>query len=215
MAENVVLDAQVRESRGKQVKKLRKEGMVPAVVYGKQDPVSVQLNTHVTTLALRDADDNALFDLNIDGDTKTVLVRDIQRHLTRGELLHVDFYEISAGETITVDVTLVTINSPDVPTDVRGNAAQLLFTVSVEAIPSKLISEIEVDLRQIKDQNDVIMVGDLDVPEGVTLLTEDDIAVAKYSLEQEIEEEEEDEDVLFAAGAVEVIGAEDDEDDEI
>lgn len=211
MAESIVLDAQMREVTGKKVKQLRRAGLVPAVVYGKHDPISIQLNTHTTMLALRDADDNALFDLDIDGGEKlTVLVRDAQRHVTRGDLLHVDFYEISAGETITVDVNLVTINSPDVPSDIRGNAAQLLFTVSIEAIPSKLISEIEVDLSQIKDPNDVVMVGDLAIPEGVTLLTEGDIAVAKFNLEQEVVEEVEDEEGL-AAAAVPVIGAEDEE----
>jgi large subunit ribosomal protein L25 len=212
---NKKLVAQKRSVVGKQVKQLRRQGQTPAVVYGKHEPVSIQLETHSTSLILRDADSNDLLTVDIDGDERLVLVRDVQRHITRHELMHIDFYEVSAGETITVDVNLVTINEAMV--EEAGSATQLLYTVSIEAIPSKLISEIEVDLSLIKSVNDVISVGDLVVPEGVTILTEAEIAVAKFDTPRAVEEEAVEE-VDGLAGdyyaEVAVVG-EDDDDDEI
>lgn len=212
---NKKLVAQERTIVGKQVKQLRREGLTPAVVYGKHEPVSIQLDTHSTSLILRDADSNDLLTLDINGEERLVLVRDVQRHITRHELMHIDFYEVSAGETITVDANLVTINEPQV--EEAGSATQLLFNVAIEAIPSKLVSEIEVDLSLIKSTSDVISVGDLVVPDGVTILTDSDVAVAKFDIPREEVLEEEETEVEGLAGdyyaEVAVIGEEEEPED--
>lgn len=208
MAEQNTLVAEQRTVIGKQVKQLRREGLVPAVVYGKHDPVHIQLDTHTTALILRDADTNTLFDLQIDQDQRQVLVRHVQRHITRGELMHIDFYEISADESITFDITLVTINKAQLEDkEIEGSATQLLFHIAAEALPRNLVSEIEVDLSKITDVHDVITVGDLPIPEGVTILTDPDVAVAKFDILHEEEEE------LEPLGEVEVIGAEDEDEE--
>lgn len=186
------LAAEKRELVGKKVKRLRREGWLPAVMYGRRDPINIQLNTLQTYLALRDADDNALFDLQLEGESYKVFIRDTQRHVTRGDLLHVDFLEVDMDHAITAEVAIVLVGKHTVSTEIPGNISQLLYQIEVEAKPQDLISEIELDVSQIADPNDVLMVSDLVAPEGISILTEGEIAVAKFDIERIQEEEEDD-----------------------
>ncbi len=215
MAERVTFNAETRSLFGKKTKKLRREGMVPAVVYGQRDPLHIQVDRIPLRRALRQAGTNELIDISVDGKVVTVLARDIQQHATRGDLIHVDFFEVDMAETIIAEVPLVFSGETDSELQALGQVTQILHSVEIECLPGDLVSELEVDISAITAPDHVIYAGDVPLPEGLTLITDPETAVTSFDYFRE-EEEEEDEDMLFAPAAdeVEVIGRGADEEEE-
>jgi large subunit ribosomal protein L25 len=211
---DVELVAESRTVTGKKVKQLRREGLVPAVLYGVGDPKHVQLNDRILARVLRKAGSNDLIDLDVAGDHHTVLVRDVQRHVTRGDLLHVDFYEVDLTQTLQAEADLIMVGHAPWNDTGLGGVNQLKFTVQIECLPNALISEIEVDVSSIVDVTSTITIGDLIVPKGVELLddpAETIINAILFRLEEE--EDELDESVADDAGDVEVIGQEEEDEE--
>ena len=215
MAERVTFNAETRSLFGKKTKKLRREGMVPAVVYGQRDPLHIQVDRIPLRRALRQAGTNELIDISVDGKVVTVLARDIQQHATRGDVIHVDFFEVDMAETIIAEVPLVFSGETDSELQALGQVTQILHSVEIECLPGDLVSELEVDISAITAPDHVIYAGDVPLPEGLTLITDPEAAVTSFDYFRE-EEEEEDEDMLFAPAAdeVEVIGRGADEEEE-
>ncbi len=219
MAERMTINAEKRNVVGKQVKQLRREGWVPAVIYGQGDNHIVQFNRLELRRVLRQAGTTELIDVQFDGQFKTVLAREIQQHVTRGDVLHLDLYEVNMRETLVIDVPLVYVG--EVPNDVAalGSIALVVQTLTVECLPGDLPAEIEVDVSQISSPDDMIAVKDLVIPPGVTVLTDPETLVTTfdYTRVDEVEEEEEEE-LMFGAAAddVEVIkkGSQDEEEEE-
>jgi len=214
MSERVVLAAEPREVTGKKVKRLRRAGIIPAIVYGQQDSVAIQIDQKVLRRALRQAGTSNLIDLQIGSDNRVVLARDIQQHLTRGDVMHVDFYEVNMKETIRTEATLIPVGESVPASQALGSDIVPMYVIEIECLPGDLISEIELNLAGIESPDDVIYVSDLPVPEGVIFITDPEAVVARFEYARIEEETTEDEDDLFvqAADAVEVIGKEDEED---
>lgn len=213
MANEIVIEAEPRTLIGKKVKRLRNQGITPAIIYGGKEPITIQVETLKTFLTLRDADANDILIIDVAGKKHKVITRDIQRHVTRGDLVHVDFQEVTSDTVIRTEAAIVTVGQSAPEVEGLGTTSQLLFSVEIEASADALISEIEVDVTQIKTAEDQIMVSDLVVPDGVTILTADDIAVAKFDFERVAEEEEEEEGLIEEGIEPEVIGAADDDDE--
>ncbi len=206
MAERMIIEAEPRQVLGKQVNQLRRDGWIPGVVYGK-DVLHVQMETKALRRALRVVGTSQLADLDINGKKRTVLVRDIQQHVTRGDLLHVDFMEVDMKVTLRAQVELVPVGESPLVEEGVGTITFATRSVEIECLPDDLVSEIEVDLSQIQAAEDVIHVRDLTAPEGVTILDDPDTAVARFEYESlEEEEEEAVEELEPAADDVEIIG---------
>lgn len=175
-----VLKAQPRTVVGKQVKQLRRDGLVPGIIYGRQEPVIVQLNALELHLALRGAGDNDLFNLEVAGKNYSVLARDVQRHATRRDLIHVDFLEVSMDQIIESEAELHFVGKSPVAS--FGRISHLVHMIEISAKPNDLVSTIEVDEALISDVNtaNTIYVRDIPVPAGVTILSDPDLAVAKF-----------------------------------
>lgn len=204
MAERVTVDAQTRTTIGKQTRQLRREGQIPAVIYGQRDPIHIQIENLPLRRALREAGTNELIDINVGGNKITVLAREIQQHATRGDLLHVDFYEVNMREAINADVRIVTTGQTAEELRTMGQIVQVLHTVTVECLPGDLISEIEVDISGISSPDEVIYVSDLTPPQGVTILTDPEATITSFEYFREEEEEEEGEEMLFGEEGEEV-----------
>jgi len=209
--ERLAIDAEPREITGKKVKQLRRVGLTPAVIYGASEPVSVQLNTRALYRVLRKSGGSNLIDVQISGETRTVLARDIQQHVTRGEVMHVDFLEVDLKTAIAGEAELVPVGVSDAMAEGSGTIAFAMRTIEIEALPEALVSEIEVDISLIKSTDDVITVADLTAPEGVTFLADPEMTVASFSFDRAAIEEEEEEEGLEgdfepSADSVEVIG---------
>jgi large subunit ribosomal protein L25 len=207
MTDRIIIEAEQREVIGKQVNQLRRSGWIPGVVYGRNDPVSIQMEQKALRRALRTVGTTNLAELKFGNNTKTVLVRDIQQHLTRGDILHVDFLEVDMASTIRSEAELVAIGEAPPEADGLGVVTLMLRQVEIECLPDNLISQIEIDMSTFTSPEDIIHVSDIPVPSGVTILTDPDTIVARFeyvTAEEEVEEEEivEEEDV---AEDVEVI----------
>lgn len=187
------LSANPREVVGKKVKNLRKEGLLPGVVYGKSDPVSVQLVDREVRDCFRAGGKDGFLTLELNGGERLVIVKDLQRHLTRGDLLHVDFQEVSATDTITNEVILNFVGESPINTN-EGGIIQLMQSVDVDMQVSQMISEIEVDISQMTSVEQVIRLSDIDWPEGMELSSaEPETTIARYEefrAALELEEEE-------------------------
>lgn len=204
MAERVTVDAQTRTTIGKQTRQLRREGQIPAVIYGQRDPVHVQIENLSLRRALREAGTNELIDINVGGSKITVLAREIQQHPTRGDLVHVDFYEVNMQETIQADVRLVFTGEIAEELRPMGEVIQVLHDVTVECLPGDLISEIVVDISGISAPDEAVFVSDLTPPPGVTILADLESAITSFEYFREEEEEEEEEETLFGEQGEEV-----------
>lgn len=187
------LAANPREVVGKKVKNLRNEGIVPAVVYGKSDPVNVQLSDREVRECFRKGGKDGFLTLDLNGGEHLVIVKDLQRHITRGDLLHIDFQEVSATDTITNEVILNFVGESALNTN-TGGIIQLMQTVDVEMMVSQMISDIDVDISQMVNPEDVIRLSDIDWPEGMELSSVDpESTIARYeefrsAVEEEVEE---------------------------
>ena len=218
MADPLNIVAEDRKVIRKRAKSLRREGWIPAVIYGQEANKSIKVENLPLRRVLRDAGTTNLININIGKDQHTVLAKEVQVHPTRGSLIHVDFYEVNMSETIVVEAALVTsgVAAPEV--EGLGSASLVLYVIEIECLPGNLISEIEVDMNQIVSPDDMILVKDLPASEGVTVLADPEAVVARFEFIKEEEEEEEEEDLIFAStdDEVEVIGRgkEDEEDEE-
>ena len=205
--DRLAIDAEPRAVVGKKVKQLRREGMIPAVIYGINDPVTIQLENISLRRVLRRAGTTNLIDISVAGKKRTVLAREIQQHLTRGDLIHVDFQEVDLKVKITAEASLVLVGRSPMMEDGQGSDVLSLTTVEIEALPDDLIAEIEVDVGQMVSADEPIYVGDLSVPKGVTILTDPETSVARfeYARPEEEEELEELEGFEATADSVEII----------
>jgi large subunit ribosomal protein L25 len=214
--DRLAIDAEQRAVVGKKVKTLRRIGMIPAVIYGINDPITIQLENKILRRVLRRAGTTNLINISFEGQTRTVLAREIQQHLTRGDLIHVDFQEVDLKVKITAEASLVLVNSSKMMEDGIGSDVLTLTSVDIEALPDDLIAEIEVDASLILSADEAIYVSDLVVPDGVTILADPETAVARFQYAQLEVEEEEEEEFEATADDVEIIdkGKEEEEEED-
>lgn len=176
------LKAQERTVVGKKVKVLRREGFVPAHVFGNKvetEHVSVKLADFVKTY--QQAGESGLIDLKI-GEEKIrpVLIRDVQVDPLKGDFLHVDFYQVNLKEKVTVSVPVILIGEePEMVHTGEAVVIQPMGEVEVEALPTDLPENIEVDITALKAIDDAIIISQLAVPEGVVVLADPEAVVAK------------------------------------
>jgi large subunit ribosomal protein L25 len=207
MSERATLEADTREMKGKKAKQLRRQGIVPAVIYGQGQNLNIQVENLSLVRVLRDAGTTNLIDITVGGDKHTVLAKEVQAHVTRRDLIHVDFYEVNMKEKLIVEAALVPVGASKPVEEGLGSIAMVMLSVEIECLPDNLISELEVDLTRIETPDDVVLIGDLDVPEGVEVLAEPDTIVARFDyiqLAEEEEEELEEEGLMMADSADEV-----------
>jgi large subunit ribosomal protein L25 len=187
-----------REVLGKKVRALRREGLTPANIYGsKVDSTAVQVSTEELRHVLKTAGRNDIVYLRLDGDEpRPTFVRDIHQNPVTDAILHVDFLQISLRDKVRADVPIHLVGlSPAVDT-LDGILMHGLDHVSVEALPTEVPSFLELDVSSLVEINQALHVSDLELPEEVTLLTDQEQVVAKVAPpavepEPEIEEEEE------------------------
>jgi large subunit ribosomal protein L25 len=191
MTDRIVIEAEPREVTGKQVNQLRRNGWIPGVIYGGSDPLSIQMEQKALRRALRTVGTTHLAELKVENRTKTVLVRDIQQHLTRGDILHVDFFEVDMASTIRSEAELIAVGEAPPEADGLGVVTLMLRQVEIECLPDNLISQIEIDMETFKTPDDLIHVRDIVVPDGVTILTDPDTIVARfeYATAEEVEDD--------------------------
>ncbi|MBA2756337.1 MAG: 50S ribosomal protein L25 [Chloroflexi bacterium] len=186
------LAARNREVTGKAVSRLRHDGLLPAVVYGRGiDSANVSVDAHEFELLRRHTGPNALVDLSVDGKkARPVLINHVQVHPVHRRPLHADLFLVRMTEELTVDVPLVAIGESTAVSEMGGTLLHQTETVRIRALPDHLPQSIEYSIESLIDFEAAIHVRDLTVPDDVTLLTEPDEVVAKVQQPRvEVEEE--------------------------
>ncbi len=205
----IILNAEPRTITGKKSRRLRREGWVPAVVYGvgvESRPLQIRYKD-VQTL-LKQAGTSQLITVHITGEKKSIqaLIRDIQFDPVHRHPLHLDLYEVRMGHTVTVEVPIEMVGESPIVEQRLGMLLHGTQTVEIECLPSDLIDSIELDLSLLTEVDQQINVGDLPVPPSITILSDPDEMVVRVapSVEEELEEEVEEE-LMPAVGEPEVI----------
>jgi large subunit ribosomal protein L25 len=175
------LAAEPRTITGKKVAAIRRDGRLPAVVFGHGiDSESVSLDSHEFEQLRRHVGQNALIDLSVDGKgARPVLVHGVQVHPVNRRPLHVDLFLVRMTEELTVDVPLVSTGISRAVEDEGGTVLHPIESVRVKALPDHLPQSIEYAIDSLVDFDAVIKVSDLTIPGDVTLLTDPDEIVAK------------------------------------
>lgn len=199
--ESPTLEASRRERIGKRVKQVRRQGQLPAILYGTGiEPVPIQLDDRETTKVMTGISGSTLIDLNLDGDTHKVLVRAVQRDPIRRNMLHVDFLKVAMDVLIRTEVPIELTGSAPAVKEQGGILVPGVNEIEVEALPGDLPDRLTVDLSVLQEIDDAITVGDLPVSSGVRILTDKEEIVAHVIYQAE-EVEEEAEEVVVEAGA--------------
>jgi large subunit ribosomal protein L25 len=154
--------------------RIRRDGQVPAVVYGLgEDTVSVSVSAHDLQRILSGASGaNTVITLKLDGADQLALARQIQRHPVRGSLVHVDFVRVRADQAISAEVPLHLEGEAE-GVKMGGLLEQLLFSISVEALPADVPAAIQHDVSSL-NMGDQLRVSDLTVPAKVTITNDPD-----------------------------------------
>jgi large subunit ribosomal protein L25 len=198
--EKYVLEAKKREVIGKQVKALRREGFLPAVIYGTDiEPIPLTLNTKEVRQTLGQIGANTLITLKIGKQEYLALVRDTQREVIKRDLLHIDFQAVSLEETITTTVPVVVIGEAPAIKEMNALLVTGLDVLQVEAKAKDLPDTISVDVSELAEIGDNIQVKDIFISGNVTILDDPEetvIVIAAPTL-MEIEPEVEEDAELF------------------
>lgn len=190
--EVVTLNANVRKTIRKQVKALRRQGFLPAVMYGAGvEPLPLELDEKVASRVLSNVGRSTLIDLQVGKDTHKVLVREFQRDVIRRNILHVDFLVVAMDVVISAVVPVVLVGEAPAMEELGGIVVSGLNEIEVEALPSDLPEQVTVDIESLVSMNDVITAGDLVLGERVVLVTDPDETIANViaQMAEEVVEE--------------------------
>jgi len=192
--EKVVIPAEKRKVTGKQVKALRREGKLPAVLYGYGiDPMSIVLDAHEASRTLARASSSTLVTISLDGKEYPTLVREKQLDYIRNSLIHVDFLAVSLTEKITASVGVHVVGEAPAVKEYGAILVTGLTELEVECLATDLPERFTVDVSGLTEISSGVYVKDVVPPDGVEILNdpEEVLVVATAMVEEEIEEEEE------------------------
>jgi large subunit ribosomal protein L25 len=186
-----VLHATRRTVIGKQVGALRREGKLPAVLYGHEIAATpITLDLRETSRLLNSITSSSIISVELDGKENATLVREKQKDYIRGTLLHVDFQVVSLTEKIRTEVSIEITGLAPAIKDFNGVMVTGVDEIEVECLPKDLPDRIVVDISTLANIGDGIYVRDIPVPENVVFLAEPDemIVLITHPAAEEVEE---------------------------
>lgn len=206
------LQAQKRAVTGKGVQTLRKEGKMPAVVYGAQeDSLPIEVDTLDFLKLFKEAGESTVIDLTVDGDVKNVLIHDVDYDPISNEVRHADFYVVKKGQKVEVAIPLAFVGEAPGVKELGANLIKALHEVEVEAEATNLPHELEVDVSGLVTLEDSLSAKDIKLPTGVTLVTDPEESVASLAMPEEEPEEPAEEPDMDAIGISEERGKKEEE----
>lgn len=201
--EQPVIAARIRETKGKgAARKLRRNNQIPAIFYGpKTEPVMLTVDhEELHRITKHGASDNILLDLQLQSDKGTesrkAILKDLLIDPIKGSYLHADFYEISMEKEITVNIPIHLNNTPVGVSD-GGILQHIKRDLTISCLPGKLVDSLDVDVSNL-DIGDSVHIRDINLPEGIQTIEDENLTVAvvaaptviKEPIEEEVEEEE-------------------------
>jgi large subunit ribosomal protein L25 len=177
---DIVVSAKNRTETGKNVnRRLRVEGLIPGVLYGSsKKPVAVSVSPkEIGSILKSKTGENTLFDLELDGSRRTVILKEFQLEPIKGSLLHADFYEVALDKLLHVNVHVELVGVP-VGVKVQGGIVDWVTReLEIESLPRDIPEKITVDISNLEIGKHV-RVADITMPDKVKVLTEPDIVIA-------------------------------------
>src|SRR5688572_11736592 len=184
------LSASARNTAGKgAARTLRSAGQIPAIIYGHaREPQSLAIPTReFEKLLERVSAESTVIELDVGGTIARTLIREIQRHPFKKQILHIDFQELVAGEKVSVNVPIVLTGTPDGVRLNGGILSQVMSELTIRVDPVNIPRRIEADVTHIAIGHS-LHVSDLTVPEGVEILDEPEATLAVVSAPKAVEE---------------------------
>ncbi len=170
--EEIVFKATKRIVHGKQVKRLRREGILPAILYGHNiTPMAINLNYREASQILPSVSTSHLVVVDVEGERHTSLVREKQRHPVLGSLIHIDFMAVSMTEKLHATVQIEFVGDAPAVKDYGGLVVMNIEQIDVYCLPKDLPEKIVVNLVTLSKFGDSIHVNELDVPPNVEVIT--------------------------------------------
>jgi len=187
-----VLKVEPRTVLGRKVKTLRRQGKLPANIFGKKiksQPVSVDYSEF--SKLFRKVGETALIDLKVEKEEKSrpVLIANLTRHPVTGNYLHADFHQVDLTEKVTAAIPVRIVGESPAVKDKGAVLVTVISEIEVKALPGDLPDHFEVDIGNLNEFGDSILVKDLKIPAGVELLTgPEETIVTVQQPKQEVEE---------------------------
>lgn len=172
MAQIVQLKVESRSTQGTgAARAMRRDGQVPAVIYGRgRDPVPLAVNgVELGRLLEKIHPESTIVELSLDGATVRTLIREVQRHPVRPGIVHVDFYEIRAGEKIRLEVPIHCVGIPDGVRNQGGTLDQVIRNVAIEVLPADIPERVELDVTALTIGKS-LHISDLKIAAGEILM---------------------------------------------
>lgn len=179
MVDTIRIPASTRVDFGKgYARRIRANSQIPAVVYGHgAEPQHVIIPGHETMLAVRHS--NAVLELDLEGQTQLVMVKDVQRHATRPEILHVDLLAVRRGEKVEVEIPVHV--EGEVAVDAVHNVEENTLTVEADALNVPEFLTVNMDGHEAGEH---VYAADVRLPEGVTMVSDPELLVVNVSAPQ-------------------------------
>lgn len=177
---NLLLSAETGRTEGtRPSRRIRREGKVPAVVYGMGvDPVAIAIEWPALRKALTtDAGLNVLVTLDIDGEQALVVIKDLERHPVRRDVIHIDFLRVTEDMTIEVEIPVVLEGEARNVTMYDGMVDQSMYSMTVSVKPTAVPEQIVVDISNL-ELGETVKVSDLPLPEGAVSAVDPEETVA-------------------------------------
>ena len=185
----IELNAQNRTLVGSGLNKLRKDGYIPAVLYGKdQESISLQVPVKDFSKALKEAGESTLVYVNVDGQSYPTIIHDVAREPVKDSILHADFYKVKLDEKIKTKVPVVFVGEAPAVKDLAGIFVRNVNELEVEAFPQDLPHEISIDISSLQNFGDQILVRNIDL--GTNVKIEADAETIVATVQEPMSEEE-------------------------
>ena len=190
--ERVVIKASKRDVIGKKVGQLRREGLMPGVVYGHHiEPIAIVMNAHEATRAMIGLTPSSIITLDIDGEEHAALIRERQRDYLRNRFIHIDFQAVSRTEKIRARIETVLEGTAPAVKNYNGIVLHEKEYIEVEALPEHLPERFVVNIDGLEKIGDMIRISDMNISDDVTIFDDvNEVIVSISGVKEESDEEE-------------------------
>jgi large subunit ribosomal protein L25 len=174
--DSISLTARPRSETGRHVHALRRDGAIPAVLYGhKVAPVALAVDAKDMERTWHHAGRTHLVDVHVEGQkgARKALIKDMQFHPRSGRMLHVDFFAVNLREKITSEVPVIVVGESQAVKDRVGQVQQVVSSLRVESLPADLPAQLTVDISGLTEVDQSVTLGEIELPKGVALVHAD------------------------------------------
>jgi len=186
----MILEVQIRNEKGKRVKDLRSQGLIPAELYGKGiENMHLAVKSKDFKNVFKEAGESSIINIVISDKNKKeeipVLIHDIQKDYLTDDIIHIDFYRVRMDEKIRTHIPLEFVGESPAVKNYGGILNKSMLEIEIETLPQDLPHSISVDISKIKELNQSIYIKDLSIPKNVKILVDPETVIATVGLPKE------------------------------